>query len=398
MANRFGHYGIPALILACAGLLALLLHLLVPYAHINYADPDTEDETMDRGEAADFHDDAELVGASSPGVTLAGAIVLLVAGVGLLVAGFLPMPVTSARWVGWGGGLAAVVGGLLAFTSSMYWVGSGLGQYPYGVFDMGNFDFGVFGPGGFDFGVIALGGLTGGLSGLIELILKTDSAGTVRVISPALVAAVAGTALVTALRLCGNVVSLENGVRERARSHLNGALWAALLLGLVLLLPWSMGKATDYSGTDDQDMFVFGAHTILNVDDASDGDIFGTAATGIQLLVAAGWVGVLLGTLSSLGGVLASSGAPAPVARAFHFGVFGTLLMTLLAVTGFIVALVGAFDPMDGEEEFMTAWFNLLVLPVLGLWAWVQVKVLRAALARTTAAGAGKPKATVSFE
>ncbi|HLF17141.1 MAG TPA: hypothetical protein VI796_06910 [Candidatus Thermoplasmatota archaeon] len=392
--NRFGHFGTPALLIAAAGVLALVLHLSVPYAHIDDSGSG-DSETLDRGEAVDAHRDLRMVGPSSPGVTLAGTIILLVAGVGLLALGFVPMGTAAARFAGWGGGMVAAVGGLMAFTSSLYWVGSGLGfQIP--VDSGGSFDPGPgFGPIPFP---DSIGGLTGGLTGMMESAMGTDNLADVTIISPVLTTLCATVGILAAFTLCGNVVSLDGGRRERARSHLKAAKVSLVLLALVLLVPWSMGKMTDMSGEGDRDMFFFGAHTVLNADAISDGESFGSMAYAITVLTAAGWVGVLFGAFGSLGGVLASTGAPAPIARAFHYGVFATGFMTLWAAVMFVLAMIYMWKPFDGAEDFQPGWYNLAVLPALVVWGVLQFHLGRWLLTSRSEPGASKKRRTASFD
>src|SRR5688572_11713986 len=148
---RFGHYGLPALVFGIAAVAALLLHLLVPYAHVN---PEAEGQSsfvLDRGEASDTHDDLDMVNTSSPGLTLTGAIILTVAAVALLIFNYIPMNVAPARWAGWTLGAVGSVGGLMAFASSMLWVGSGVGQAPAPINGAdGGGIFGEFGGGGME--------------------------------------------------------------------------------------------------------------------------------------------------------------------------------------------------------------------------------------------------------
>src|SRR5687767_2174941 len=98
---RFGHFGVPALLLAGAGLLALILHLAVPYAHVDPRAEDADSFTLDQGEAARFHSGQDLAGSSSPGLTLAGCIIMLVAGLALAGFSYAPLTVTPGRWIGW---------------------------------------------------------------------------------------------------------------------------------------------------------------------------------------------------------------------------------------------------------------------------------------------------------
>lgn len=390
--TRFGHFGLPGILVAGGAVLALILHLAVPYAHVNYREEGQSSETLSRGEASDIHDNYSMTGASSPGVTLAGAIILAAAGLGLLVLGFVPLTVTAARWAGWTAALLALVGGLMTFMSSMFWVGSGLGQYPYGTT---SFTIPVTG-GEFS---STFGGLTGGLTGLVELAMQTDSAGTVIIIGPVLVALVSAVAILSALTVCGNVISVRDGLRERAGLHLRNARIALAVLALVLLLPWSIGKAPDYAGDGDRDWYVFGAHTIMNTEALTDGTLFKSLTYAMNVFIAAAWIGVLLGVIGSLGGVLASQNAPPELARLSHYTVFGTLFMTFYMAVVYILAWIYMWKPRDNMADFQPGYFAILVLPVLVLWGLGQVKQVRSHMARKAETTETTPtKKVVSFD
>lgn len=392
--TRFGHFGLPAVLVAATAALALILHLAVPYAYVNYRDDNAESETLTRGEAADLHDNWGMTGASAPGVTLAGTIVLLVAGLGLLVLGFLPLNVTAARWSGWSLGFVAIIGGLLTFMSSMFWVGSGLGLCPEGMSQtLGNCGTSLVGITGTE-----QGGLTGGLTGLIEMAMQTDSAGTVIVIGPVLVAVASAVAILSALTVCGSVVSTRDGLRDRAGRHLGNARWALLLLALVLLLPWSIGKAQDYEGGGDRDWFVFGAHTIMNTDAATNGDLFGPMTYAMNAFIAAGWIGILLGAIGSLGGIIASQNGPPEIARATHYATFGTLFMALYFVVVYILAWSYMWKPQDNAQDFQPGYFPVLVLPVLAFWVMGQVRQLQSNRTRVAKAREVAQRKPVNFD
>jgi hypothetical protein len=391
--TRFGHYGMPGLLIAVAGLLALVLHLAVPYAHVNYTDPDRESETLSRGEIVDTHKNYDMIGASSPGVTLAGSIILLAAGVLIMALSFTPLSVSIARWSGWTLGLVATVGGTLALMSSAFWVGSGLGLFPYGSFNFGNMGFGPNMPNmSFSFG-----GLTGGLTGLIELALGTDNAGTVIVIGPILVTLAAALGVFAAFTLCGNVISARDGLRDRASQHLLVARWAVALLLVTLLVPWSIGKATDYEGNGDRDWFVHGAHTVMNAN-AVDGGTYGGMSYALNVLLAAAWIGILLGVIGSFGGVLASENGPAAVARAFHYTTFGTMFMTGYVAVVYVLMWVYMWRPAKDVEDYQPGYLGVLLVPVLAVWFMVQFDMLRSVLNRPASRNSGEPRKTVSFD
>ncbi len=404
--TRFGHYGTAGILIAAGAVLALIVHLAVPYAHVNPREADIKSEVMDRGEVADLHKDLNMASGSSPGMTLTGTIMMAIAGIALLFLTFTPLPVNTARWAAWSLSGIAIVGGLLALASSMMWVGSGFGQAPLGLYSQGaesgqsftpNFGSFAFDNAGAVDATIALGGVTGGVSGLLEMVLNTDNAATVFVISPILVALASGLVLVAALALCGNVITQKDGVRERASAHLAAGRWAVLLLALVLLLPWSIGKAEDYSGDGDTDPFVFGAHTVLNVNEVSDGKLFGGLGYALMAMVAAGWIGTLAGVVGSLGGILVSVNAPAAAARSTHYAVFAASFMTIYVAIVYLLAWIYMWKPYGDVNDYQPGYFPGLLLPVLAFWVFSQIEIIRNFQERR-ALNNPQAKATVTFD
>jgi hypothetical protein len=404
-AWNLGHYGWPAAALAGAAVLALVVHLAVPYAHIDYADPDVENEVLTRGEAADAHDDGDSVAGSSPALTLTGTIILGVTALGLAGLGYAPLATKSARWLGWGLSFLAVLGALMAFSSSMYWVGSGLGQFPFGVVTIPNFAAPFMQQMGADADItFAAGGLTGGFTGLLER-MTADNAGDVFVISPVIVALATGAAIVFATMVCTRVVATRDGLRERATAHAKTTYWALGFLAAVLLVPWSIGSLPDYEGEGDEDFFFFGAHTVQNAAKLTDGagddeEAFGALAYAIGVMVIAGWVGVLLGSFATIGGVMASENVEPALARTTHYLAFGSLFMAAYATIVYVLAWIYMWRPGEGEQfdDFQPGYFPILAAPILAMWGWGLVGIVRQALARRTATPGGDTPKPVSFE
>jgi hypothetical protein len=276
------------------------------------------------------------------------------------------MPVAAARVVGWLGGALAVVGGTLAFIASMFWVGDGAGGF-----------------------ILKAGGpfhnsIGGGLTGAIEAMTGADQQGTLWVISPILTATLAGIVCVAGLNLCANVVRRDNGMRERANGHLKMGRWALLFIAVALVVPWSLTQMppADNPGAEGGDWYLIGAHGAMLSHEFTAGTgvtWFGAATSSgswfdgltftLKIFIATTWVIMAMALLGSLGGVLASLGAPAPISRATHFAVFASLAMMVWSAIMYIIAWSVQWNPYSGAEAqpgyapvLLVAPFFLLVL------------------------------------
>ncbi len=401
--QRIGHYGLTAVVLAGLAILALILHLATPYANVSFENDfaGQSDETFSRKDVARDFDVLSDHGPNvSPGLTLAGLIIAVVGASALAVLGFVPLRIEPARWLGWGSGVVTAVGASMAFVSSMWWVGSGFGLHTVmpSLSQMQSFPvMEPFGPmqEGFTF-LFAAFGMTGGLSGLLEVLWQSDSGTTVWIISPALVAPLALAAIVLALRVCGNVAAQKDGIRERTQRHLRGSLFAMIFVGVVLLVPWAIGETTDSTGQD-EDFFAYGAHTILNMEDLSDGEVFGHMAYALNVMVVTGWIGFAFGIVGSAGGILASTGVPAPVSRAFHFSTLPTAIMFAWSFLVYLLAWIYMWRPFEDAEGFQPGYFPIALAVVFVLWGINQYNLLTGAVGTLRATVTTKTQA-VSFE
>ncbi|MGB0653547.1 MAG: hypothetical protein ACPGQL_10145 [Thermoplasmatota archaeon] len=393
--KKIGHFGLPALLAGGLAVLALVLHLAVPYATVEFMDPEsgeTDKETFSRGDIADDFDSLGGPNAS-PGLTLTGIVVAMIGGLGLVFASFLPLKVTQARTIGWGLGALTAIGAAIAFVSSMWWVGSGFGVAPPSLYfsyfetQSGGEGFGGGPFAGTDmqsmmmaFAAFGGMGLTGGFSGVLEMIFGTDNAGDVWIISPVFVAAIALVILLAGLRACGDVVARADGLREQARRNLNGGALAIGFLGLALLVPWSIGELTDTSG-EDQDYFVFGARTVLSAEDDSDGDIYSSMAYGLTIFQVAAWVGLAVALLSSLGPLLRSLGTPAQLVQPLNWTSAASALLWAWSAVVYLMTWIYMWRPYEDAEGFQPGYFPLVLLPLLALWGFNQWGILKQAKA-----------------
>ncbi len=399
--QRMGHYGLSAIVLAGLAVLALVLHLATPYANVAF--DDGSDESFSRSDIAKDFDFLDEFGPNvSPALTLAGVIVAAVGAITLAILGFAPLRVEVARWAGWGSGVVTAVGASMAFVSSMWWVGSGFGLHTvmpqFSGFDDFAMPMGPFGTmqSGFSF-VFAFFGLTGGLTGLMELMWGSDSGSTVWIISPFLVAAISIAIMVLALRVCGRVAATRDGIRERTQRHLRTSLFSMVFVGIVLLVPWAIGETTDSTGAD-EDYFAFGAHTIVNMEDMTDGESFGALAYAIKIMVATAWIGFAFGIVGSAGGILASSGAPASVARGFHLAVVPTVLMYAWSLVLYLLTWIYMWRPFEDAEGWQPGYVPAVLIVVFGLWGINLANLLAAAYGTLRNAQTASASGATSFD
>lgn len=376
--RMFGHYGLAGWIVAVLGVLALIIHLSVPYGVVTYEDE--ESETVKRSDIAD----GDPLSGASPTTTLVGTILMTIAGVALVATTYVPLPVTGARLIGWGGGALAAIGAFLALMSSMYWVGDGFGSFPFGSGDMG-----VPGMGGMGgFFVATLGGFTG-ILGLT--IYGSEHTGFFWVIGPCIVAAAAIGVVLAGLHVCKRVVRQAHGVRDRARNHLLGGVWAMTLLVAVLLVPWTHGEFDTNNPDDTQDHFPLGAHAVLAMNDATgdaDEPFWGGLALSIKVLIATAWVGLAMALVGSFGGILASVGAPAGLPRITHFAAIPVSVMLLWSFIHYILTWTHQWKPFEEAENYLPGFWPALLLAPYVLWILVQIKVYRALLQAPRPTGA----------
>jgi len=359
---KTGHYGKPALIIAIAAVVALVVHLAVPYGYLvvgGGGDAD-DNEAVSRSEVRES-EDAFNGSPATTGVTLTGIILTLVAGLALVALGFMPMGVSAARWTGWGLAAFAAVGGLLTFLSSMYWVGSGPGYFLASA------------------SVFGAGLVGGGFTGMIEVIAGTDTAANLWVISPVIVAVLSGVVLWMALRLAGEVVKTEHGWRARARAHLRGAKWAIALVALALLVPWSIVK--NDVAPDDEAPFFYGAHSIVMINDVTqpspeEEEWFNGMSFAIGVFIATAWVGLAAAFAGAAGGVLASTGAPVQVSRGTHYAVVATLAMLVWSAIMYVLAWSILWKPAESVEA-TPGWFPAALIAVFALWGMNAATLLR---------------------
>lgn len=357
---RLGHYGAPGLVLLVAAAAALVVHLAVPFSIVQDHTGLSGDgaEVQDRGEAADFWDAVDGYGLASPGATLTGAIILLAGAVALFVLGFVPMPVAAARWTGWSLALLASVGATLAAASSALWAGSGFAT-------------------------------------LLDLLFG-DPAGSRWVVSPVVVAAAGGVAVWACLAIATRVLPDQEPGRAEGRMAARAGRWAGLLLLLVVLMPWSLqvdgGEAA----------FVPGLQAI-QADKVTDGESFGGLSYAIQVLIAAGWVGLVVPFLVVFG-LLLTTTMPFPRAwRPFRGAAFLSLAMAAWGGVVYLLAWVYMWKPSWDDDAFvegtwMPGFFPIVVALPLAMWALAELRQAQAFLADMRSGELGAATQPVQFD
>lgn len=321
----YGHFGAPSLHAAVALGTALVAHLLVPFGYIEYrgfAPPDGKLLWL-KG-AADLMDQApSYIQPLNQNLWVLGAG-LIVGGAGaamLMVMGQQPLRVDAARWIGCSGGLLVALGGALALMTSMYYVGTGFATF------MGTVTF-------------------------------TEFRSQYWAISPVIVAAASAYAIHCGLRVMVRVTTSHDGIRAKAAAHAEGARRSAVLLLVIILVPWAVGLLPD--GISDEVGHPIPGDTraplFFSLQDVQ-GATLGELAPGGDLRFASeqDWTLLKIGLTVLLG--LAWS--------AFVAGLIGTAIGTVRSVGGgegwdqfgrVLMAPVGLFW-IAGLVFFLISWF-----------------------------------------
>lgn len=386
--NKIGHFGTPALVAGGLTIVLLVMHLAVPFGVFDFNkatnDAGQKDDTISRGDMADAFDASNAYGPASPGVTLGGIIMAMVAGLLLVVVGFVPMPVVVARFAGWTLALVGAVGGFMALTSSAYWLGTGF-------------------------------------TTLLNVITPNpDPVQRLWIISPVLVFIGAAVLIMTFFKVMAGVVATRDGLRTQAEAQLKGAAFAAVFLALVLIVPWSMqilsGDETRAQGvcsaaescSASYNFFTAFGHSdaeyirqsytgqsfggVLGIADTTEDaepGMFQGLALSLKVMTATGWIGFLLGALATLGPVLSSAFKLPGAAKWSSLVQAAALPMALWATIMWILASSYMWRPSWEEGAIFgnapIKDFQLWVWPgapvfagaVLVIWALMQAKAVR---------------------
>ncbi len=407
--QKIGHYGTPALMAAGLALVLLVVHLAVPFGVMDYSQAmnaaGQNDDAMSRGDIVDSFDAANAYGPASPGLTLGGIILALVASVLLVAVGFVPMPVAVARFAGWVLAFTGALGGFMAFTSSAYWLGTGF-------------------------------------TTLLNVVLPNpEPFQRLWIISPVLVFIGSAALVVMCFKTLTGVAAKRDGLRDQAQAQVKGAAMAAVFLALVLVLPWSLqildGDETRAQGgctaaqecSASYNAFTAFGHTsaefvrttytgssyggiiaIAEATDDTDPGMFQGLAFSLKVMTATGWIGFLLGSLATLGPVLSSAFKLPGAAKWSALVQAFSLPMALWSVIMWILASSYMWRPSweDGARfgAAPIADFQLFVWPatpifaaaVLVLWSVMQARAVSTLFASHGGVAAIASKNAHSFD
>lgn len=387
---QIGHFGTPALVAGIAAVVLLVLHLAVPFGILTYGEETGLDsETLSRGDIADGFNGPVDYGPASVGLTLTGIILAMVAGIVLFVVGMLPVPVVAARFAGWFLGVLGALGAFMALSSSAYWLGTGFSAL---------------------------------LSAIAASFQDTPNAGRLWVISPVIVFIGASVAFLAFLKVMTNVVAVREGLRDRANHAARGVVLAAVVLSAMLIVPWSMlildgedrrateaamcpGSDTCQAATYFYTAFGHGSDPtasqglgapyggILGIaertsDQGSSAELFQGLAFSIKVLTAMGWIGVILGMLTTFGHVLSSAFKLPGAARFSPVLLMLNVPMLLWGTIMFLLASIYMWTPSYDDAAFyggalvsdQSWWYGFLPLVVavpLAMWAFNQYQSAR---------------------
>ena len=323
-----GHYGTPALVAGGLTIALLVMHFAVPFAVDDFSTADNDagidDEALSLKEMGERLDSApEQYGLSGLGLITTGLILAMVSGVVLLILGFVPMPVTAARFLGWGFGLIGAMGAFFAATASLFHVGAGFTTF-----------LGLFGAGD---------------------VTRTW------MVSPVITAVGSIVALAFFLKVMTNVVTRTDDLRIRAGNVLRVPFLAAIVLAALLVMPLSIqavngderaarGEACAADGCEGTYEFwtaggstsnsnALGILTMADLTDDSGAELFSGLAMTIKVLIAAAWVAFFIGTFATLGHVITSVTGAALVTKVFSAFQLGNLITVPWAIVQVVLAM-----------------------------------------------------------
>lgn len=323
-----GHYGTPALVAGGLTIALLVMHFAVPFAVDDFSTADNDagidDEALSLKEMGERLDSApDQYGLSSLGLITTGLILAMVGGVVLLILGFVPMPVTAARFLGWGFGLIGAMGAFFAATASLFHVGAGFTTF-----------LGLFGAGD---------------------VTRTW------MVSPVITAVGSIVALAFLLKVMTNVVTRTDDLRIRAGNVLRVPFLAAIVLAALLVMPLSIqavngderaarGEACAADGCEGTYEFwtaggstsnsnALGILTMADLTDDSGAELFSGLAMTIKVLIAAAWVAFFIGTFATLGHVITSVTGAALVTKVFSAFQLGNLITVPWAIVQVVLAM-----------------------------------------------------------
>ncbi|MGB1585608.1 MAG: hypothetical protein ACPHID_00995 [Thermoplasmatota archaeon] len=359
-----GHYGTPALVAGGLTIALLIVHLAVPFAVVDYSAADNDagidDETLSLKDMGDRLKAApDQYGLSGLGLIMTGLILALVGSLVLVILGFVPLPTTAARFLGWGFGFVGAMGAFFAGTASLFHVGAGFTTFL---------------------------GLVG-----------ASDATRLWIISPVITATGSIVALAFLLKIMGNVVTRNDDLRMKAQNILRAPFLAVIVLAALLVMPlsiqaingderaangascaaegcegtyefWSAGGSTSSGNT---------LGILAYAESTEDGaEVFQGLAMTIKVTIAAAWVAFFVGAFATLGHVITSVTGVSIVTKIFGAFQLANVITLPWAVVQLILAM--AFQTWrPAEEAVLDALPSFAaysaVLPVVALAAVVML-------------------------
>lgn len=344
--RNYGHFGRPSLHIAIAAGVALLSHVLLPFGVVDYRGPAAlDDDVLTLAQAREvrgFAPDSLQVANANPDLALAGIIIAGAGAALLLVMGYQPLRVSSARWIGHAGGLLAALGASMAFMPSMYATGTGFATF-------------------------------------IGTVLGTEFRANFWAISPVLTAAASLYAIHQAFRVMTRVVADHDGLRDTVRGHLAAARWSLVLMGVVLLVPWSIGLlpdgVSDSVGTrlsvDNEAPLFFSAEDVQGATLAEsaegsrirygrDSD-FGLLSATVHAFMALSWTTVAVGGLAAAAGTARSVGAGPGLEQGARYLLIASFLGMAVAAVLYLAAWIFFKPNSDPGGTFLPGFWTVLV-------------------------------------
>lgn len=350
MTGNYGHFGSPAMRATVAVAIAAFAHLVLPFGIVEYRGPAAPTRLLIRFfEAADMYGKApgslSSVGPSI-GLLFVGLAIAALGVTILMVLGYQPMRVDTARWMGATGGFLTVIGSAMVVTPAMYHVGTGFATF-------------------------------------IGTLMATEFRAQFWAISPVIVATASLFAIHYGLQVMTRVAASHDQIRHTANSHANITRWAAITMALTLLVPWAMAMLPDgvsdslnYDVGDDPAPLFFSAQDIQgatlaelapagHLRYASQSDWF-WSGMAIDLIVAACWLALVGGALGAFVGAARSVGWPYAVERGVRFLFIPGALLWIAAAIFYLLSWV-LFTPRDGLDATFLPGFWPILVPFAGV-------------------------------
>ena len=238
-----------------------------------------------------------------------------------------------------------------------------------------------------------MGGEGTGFATLLGSIFGNEFVATFWSVSPVAVAALSGYGIWQATQVALRVVAARDGLRDEAQRAQHIGLAALVFMGVVLVVPWSIGMVPDGVSDalgaelpyDEPAPLWLSAEDIQSVTPAEahpDGrarfaEGWGALDVGLDLMLAFAWTAFTAGWIRNLAATGSSAGAPLRITVGARITLIPTALLLAAAVVGYIMAWV-AVAPNDSDATFLPGFFPILaILPLLWMGKHILIGVQR---------------------